>query len=290
MKPLKYYIYQLLQKIKSKKKIFLLFLIVFLILFLIPEKKKVNFLLIEIDGTISSEKFDFDKMIDEIKNPLYDGIILKISSEGGTLETIRLINILKNINKTKICYINGIATSAAYWICSLSDYIIARSDSIVGNIGVYFVLTDLSDFLKKIGINITVIKGTPYKDIGSPYRKISEFEKEYIEKLVKNITNEFINDVKKRRENIKEIALSGLWFISYDAKEVGLIDKIGEFDEVKKYISKKYNIDERDIRIIKKSFEIRKFSIFEILKNIYGCILDSYKIYIKILLNIFYNE
>lgn len=277
MKHLRYYIYRLLQKIKNNKKLLVIFIFLFLILAfyfylqsLILEKEKYVFLIVDIDTTISSKNLDIDSLLKELKNPQYSGIVLKISSEGGDIEVLRLVNSLKEINKTKICYIDGLATSAAYWICSLSDYIIARPDSIVGSVGAYTVILDLSGFLEKIGINVTVIKSTPYKDIGSFYRKLTDFEKEYLEYVLKYLTEKFIEDIKLKRQNINDIAFTGLWFLAEDAKRYGLIDEIGEFEMVKKYIIERFNITEDLISFRIKDFKRKKFSILDIFFKLFN--------------------
>ncbi|MEM4819378.1 MAG: S49 family peptidase [Nanopusillaceae archaeon] len=277
MKHLRYYIYRLLQKIKNNKKLLVIFIFLFLILAfyfylqsLILEKEKYVFLIVDIDTTISSKNLDIDSLLRELKNPQYSGIILKISSEGGDIEVLRLVNSLKEINKTKICYIDGLATSAAYWICSLSDYIIARPDSIVGSVGAYTVILDLSGFLEKFGINVTIIKSTPYKDIGSFYRKLTDFEKEYLEYVLKSLTEKFIEDIKLKRQNINDIAFTGLWFLAEDAKRYGLIDEIGEFEMVKKYIIERFNITEDLILFRIKDFKRKKFSILDIFFKLFN--------------------
>ncbi|MEM5880131.1 MAG: S49 family peptidase [Candidatus Aenigmatarchaeota archaeon] len=290
MKHLRYYIYRLLQKIKNNKKLLVIFIFLFLILAfysylqgLILEKEKYTFLIVDIDTTISSKNLDIDSLLKELKNPQYFGIILKISSEGGDIEVIRLVNSLKEVNKTKICYIDGLATSAAYWICSLSDYIIARPDSIVGNVGAYTVILDLTGLLKKFGINVTIIKSTPYKDIGSFYRELTDFEKEYLENVLKSLTEKFIEDIKLKRQNINDIAFTGLWFLAEDAKKYGLVDEIGEFERVKRYITEKFNITEDLISFRIKDFKRKKFSILDIffkLSNSFLYDLLSKKIFI----------
>lgn len=282
MKYLKYYIYQLLQRIKnSKKLIFLFFLILFLLLAIYFYKSflklgpKYYFLVINIDTLISSDELDIDSLIREIKDPKYYGIVLKIASGGGGIEVLRIIDSLKEVNKTKICYIDGLATSAAYWICSLSDYIIARADSTVGNIGAYITIMDISNFLKKLGINVTIIKSTPYKDIGSSYRELSDFERQYLQNVLKNLTERFIEDLKSKRGELEDIAISGLWFLAEDAKRYNLIDEIGEFERVKSYIVEKFNISEDSIVFEFRSFRKRRGSLLDIFFNLFNRLLHD---------------
>ncbi|MEM4571131.1 MAG: S49 family peptidase [Nanopusillaceae archaeon] len=282
MKHLKYYIYQLLQKTKKYNKIFFLIIILLFLTFyfyftdLFFIKNKYKFLVIHIDTLISSENLDIDSLIREIKKQDYYGIILKVSSSGGNIEVLRIVNSLKEVNKTKICYIDGLATSAAYWICSITDYIIARPDSIVGNIGAYITIIDFTGFLRKIGVNITIIKSTPYKDIGSPYRELSDFEREHLKNLLNFLTEKFVEDLKSKRSNISDLALSGLWFIAEDAKKYNLIDEIGEFERVNSYIIERFNLSEDKIVFKNVYFRRRKSSFLDLFFNLlYNPLLEK---------------
>ncbi|MEM4460623.1 MAG: S49 family peptidase [Nanopusillaceae archaeon] len=239
-------------------------------------KNKYKFLVIHIDTLISSENLDIDSLIREIKKQDYYGIILKVSSSGGNIEVLRIVNSLKEVNKTKICYIDGLATSAAYWICSITDYIIARPDSIVGNIGAYITIIDFTGFLRKIGVNITIIKSTPYKDIGSPYRELSDFEREHLKNLLNFLTEKFVEDLKSKRSNISDLALSGLWFIAEDAKKYNLIDEIGEFERVNSYIIERFNLSEDKIVFKNVYFRRRKSSFLDLFFNLlYNPLLEK---------------
>jgi len=262
MKLLELFTYQL-RRITKKPLFFIIIAIIAisLILFLylnspISHEKNVKILEIDINSEITSDQIDISKMIEDIENPNYNAILFVINSPGGDLSVLRIVDAIKKSNKTIFCYIDGEATSAAYWICSLSNYIIARPDSIVGNIGAYVMVTDISGLLKKLGINISIIKSTPYKDIGGPYRPLTDFEREYLLNVTEDITKIFIDDVISHRK-LKDtnISLSGLWFLAYKAKELGLIDDVGEMTDMMDYIEKYYNTS--NIQIIKKSYKYK---------------------------------
>jgi len=220
--------------------------------------KKVKILEIEINSLITTNNINIDKMLEDIKNPNYDAILFVIDSPGGDLNILRIVDAIKKSNKTIFCYIDGEATSAAYWMCSLSNYIVARPDSIVGNIGAYVMITDISGLLNKLGINISIIKSTPYKDIGTSYRSPTDFEREYLLNITKDVTRIFIEDVISNRKINDNISLSGLWFLAYKAKELGLIDEVGEMADMMNYIEKYYNTSRENIQIIRRSYEYKK--------------------------------
>jgi len=263
MNLLRSFIYQL-RRITKRPLFFIITLtlasliVLFYIGGLILFKKKIKILEIVINSEITSDKIDIDGLIYDIKNQNYDGVLFVINSPGGDISVLRIVDTIKKVDKPKFCYINGEATSAAYWICSLSDYIMAREDSIVGNVGAYIMLVDISGLLNKFGINVSIIKSTPYKDIGTSYRSPTEFEIEYLLNTTQEITNMFIEDVISNRKIRDNVSISGLWFLSYKAKELGLIDDIGELNDIIDYIASYYNTSKSDIEIIRKSYEYKK--------------------------------
>ncbi|RDD52144.1 S49 family peptidase [Nanoarchaeota archaeon NZ13-N] len=260
----RFYIYRIRQIIR--KKVFLLIplfiLIILLSVFLLkphilPEKR-VRILKINIDSLITSDNLNIDRLIDDLEGKNYDGILFVLNSPGGNLDILRIVNTLESIDTPKFCYINGEATSAAYWLCVHSDYIIARPDSIVGSIGAYIEVIDISKLLDKIGINVSIIKSTPYKDIGSGYRPLTEFELEYLKRVVERVTDDFVRDIASRRNISNNISLSGLWFLAKDAKDMNLIDDIGEYEKMLDYISKFYNTSKENIVFINKEYKYKK--------------------------------
>ncbi|MEM1896043.1 MAG: hypothetical protein QXR54_02605, partial [Nanopusillaceae archaeon] len=98
----------------------------------------------------------------------------------------------------------------------------------------------------------------------------TDFEKEYLEYVLKSLTEKFIEDIKLKRQNINDIAFTGLWFLAEDAKRYGLIDEIGEFEMVKKYIIERFNITEDLILFRIKDFKRKKFSILDIFFKLFN--------------------
>ena len=243
-----------------------------------PSKKKV--VVINLNSMISYDNIDINKLISILKDQKYDGIIFKVDSPGGDLSILRIVEYAKNISKPTVCYIDGQTTSAAYWLCSQTNYIIARKDSIVGNIGAYAIIITYVDLLKKLGINVTIFKATPHKTIGAPLEYLTDEEKSFLNYTVTYLGNQFIKDVLSKR-NIKNesFALSGYWFIADFAKELNLIDSIGEFEDAKKVIANMLNTTVDNIEFyeinLKKERTIFDYLSFSLLKNL---MLNPYEI------------
>ena len=150
---------------------------------------------IDLEGSISSSSNLFSgginaRAMNEIFEELGDddriaAVVLDITSGGGgVVDTKEIARGVEKLSEKKpvVSRIGSIGASGAYYVACASDAIIADEDSIVGSIGVISTYTIYKDlFEEKLGINTTVIKSGKFKDIGSPYRAITEEEEERLQ-------------------------------------------------------------------------------------------------------------
>lgn len=212
---------------------------------------------INLEGTISSSGDLFsDTITARFMNDLFEevgddpsivGVILKIDSGGGAVvaskEIARGLEKLRE-KKPVVSWIGSIGASGAYYIISASDVIVADEDSIVGGIGVISTYSIYKDLLEeKLGINTTVIKSGKFKDMGSPYRAITEEEKERLQEIVDIVHEEFLQYIWANRgltrAAISEIKEGGI-YLGSEALELGLVDEVGGFDtalEIVRYLA-----------------------------------------------------
>ncbi len=158
-------------------------------------------------------------------------IILEINSPGGTVvASEEVANKIKSIEKPVIAWIREIGTSGAYWIASSSDRIIADPLSITGSIGVIGSYLEFSKLMEKYGIGYEQLTTGKYKDIASPFRELSQEEKNLMAQKLNIIHEAFVDEVainrKLPRENVASIS-TGLFYIGKEAKELGLVDELG---------------------------------------------------------------
>ncbi len=218
-----------------------------------------NVALIPIKGVITSEKesnFMFEtatssqEIIDFIekanKNKNIRAIILEINSPGGSaVASEEIANALKKTNKTTVAWIREVGASGAYWVASASDYIIASRASITGSIGVISSYLEFQGLLEKNNITYQRLVAGEYKDIGSPFKKMTSEEKLIFQQSLDSIRSIFVSEVARNRNlNKKEVdkLANGLFYLGIQAKELGLVDQLGSKDEVISYIEKKENI------------------------------------------------
>ena len=211
-----------------------------------------------------------EKIYDDLDKSKNIGILLHINSPGGTTgaseEIATMIKDLKKHNIIIVSSVGDICTSGAYLIASQSNYIFANRMSLIGSIGVLMPCVNLNSFSEKTGITVNYLKSGKMKDIGNIFRNMTIEEKQYIENLLHDTHNEFINYVLSAREikNIEDMT-DGRFINSNVALQNNLIDKIGTYHDAFNYLLDKLHSSKKDIKII--SFKDKSSIINQIISS-----------------------
>jgi protease-4 len=192
---------------------------------------------VEVTGVILDSK----EIIENIKTFREDkgvkAIVLRIESPGGGVGPSQEIfhEVRKTIKKKKVVASMGaVAASGGYYIAAGTNGIVANPGTITGSIGVIMGYTNFQEVFRKIGLTPVVIKSGEFKDIGSPIREMTEKEKKILQNFVERIHRQFVNDASKGRgiDFGKMMALAdGRIFSGEEAKELGLIDRLGNLED-----------------------------------------------------------
>ena len=165
-------------------------------------------------------------------------IILRVNTPGGGVaasqEMYEAIRKVRDGGKPVIVSISSLGASGGYYAACGGNIIVADPGSLVGSIGVIISLTNFKDLADKLGITETVIKSGELKDAGNPLRELNEKDREYFQSIVDDSYDQFLDVVSRERkmdkEKLKEYA-NGRVFTGRQAKEIGLIDSLGTFDD-----------------------------------------------------------
>ena len=169
-------------------------------------------------------------------------IAVTINSPGGSPVQSHLIykfirELAKKNNKKVIVFAEDVAASGGYLIACAGDEIYANSSSIVGSIGVIYASFGFKELINKIGVERRVHTAGKNKSTLDPFL---EEKKEDIERL-KNIQLDLHKDFIKVVEDSRGTKLkkdtglelfSGEFWSGSKAKELGLIDGIGNADQI----------------------------------------------------------
>ena len=247
--------------------------------------KKTNIAVIKLKGVIGKVGYNQGLTIDSIKHveqiqkiKKLNAIILLINSPGGSPVQSELIsNKIKKIAKDKnvplYSFCEDVAASGGYWLACTGEEIYASASSIVGSIGVISQGFGFTNAIKKLGIERRVHTQGDNKSVLDPFSKEKKEDIELIKNIQKDIHEQFIAHVKKARGtklNSAENLFSGKFWSGKQAVQLGLIDKIGIYEDVmKEKFSGKINYK---IIEAKQSFLQRKLStcIGSVISNISG--------------------
>jgi capsid assembly protease len=168
-----------------------------------------------------------------LANSRVDAIVLDIDSPGGSVDgTPDLAAEIAGARGKKpiIAFANGMMVSAAYWIGSAADVIIASEAAMVGSIGVAMAHYDLSGLHEKCGVKKTSIYAGKFKRLASDEKPLTDEAREYLQSMVDSLYSMFVGAVANHRGVSLEKALAmadGKDFIGKQAHAVGLIDSVG---------------------------------------------------------------
>ncbi|MBU2639235.1 MAG: signal peptide peptidase SppA [Nanoarchaeota archaeon] len=200
--------------------------------------------IIKIDGTIVPTErnsilgtgyVDSDSVLANLKkadeNSGVKAIILEINSGGGAVVASKEIaDKVRSIKKPTIALIREVGASGAYWVASSADVVIADELSITGSISVVASYLEYSGLLDKYNITYESLTTGKYKDTGSPFKELTNEERNLLLKKLNIIQERFIQDIARNRnmtvEKVRELA-TGMIFLGIEAKELGLIDELG---------------------------------------------------------------
>ncbi|WP_408955292.1 signal peptide peptidase SppA [Natroniella sp. ANB-PHB2] len=202
---------------------------------------------IDISGVISSGQVGFSgqansarimEQINQLKEEKdVKGLILRINSPGGSSAASEAIyqEILDYKSETGnpvVVAMEDVAASGGYYIATAADQIFSNSATTTGSIGVIMQFKDMKELYQKIGIRNVTFKSGNYKDIGNPDRDLTEEEKEFLQELVDEIHEQFVQTIVDERNlsrNKVEDLADGRIFTGSQAKELGLVDQLGNF-------------------------------------------------------------
>ncbi|MBE9574689.1 MAG: signal peptide peptidase SppA [Proteobacteria bacterium] len=192
---------------------------------------------IPINGVIKDADAITEQLIAFRNDKQIKAIILRINSPGGGVgPSQEIYSETRRTTKTKkvVASLGSVAASGGYYVASAADSVVANPGTLTGSIGVLMEFVRFEELLKKIGVEMQVIKSGKFKDIGSPNRKMTKEEREILTRLIKDIRNQFVTAVSQGRnmpeEKVLELA-DGRVFSGREAKRLGLVDSLGNFQD-----------------------------------------------------------
>ena len=177
-------------------------------------------------------------------DPEIASIAIRIDSPGGTAAGTAeaAAEVAAAAKKKPVwAYIEDLGASAAYWIASQASRISVNPTGMVGSIGTFMVMHDLSQLAAKEGVKVHVIRAGSFKGAGTPGTEITQEQLDHFQGIVNSLNDHFLSAVAARRsvplKQVREIA-DGRVHIGDAAKSLGLVDAAETFDATLQALSK----------------------------------------------------
>jgi signal peptide peptidase SppA len=165
-------------------------------------------------------------------------ILLRIDSPGGhtsgcndCASRIREAAAIKPV----FAYCEDLCASAAYWLASQATKIYSNDTALVGSIGTYMVIADMSGLASDLGIKVHVIRAGEFKGAGQDGTVITDSELAEFQRTVDSLNAHFLEGVAAgRRMSLSAVTklADGRVHVGRDAVTLGLIDGVKSFDDV----------------------------------------------------------
>lgn len=173
-------------------------------------------------------------VIDAQDNREVGAILLDIDSPGGEVsgcfDFARKLRSMsaRSGGKPIVAFANEMACSAAYAIASQCDAVMTTQTGMVGSIGVWTMIVDMTKALDKNGFEVRMIRAGERKARGGPYEKADDPTIAKLESWVNDTWHIFADLVAEGRPISSEavLALEGDWFVGSDALDLGLVDAV----------------------------------------------------------------
>ena len=169
-------------------------------------------------------------------------VAISINSPGGSPVQSHLIHDYikyqaKKNKKKVIIFTEDVAASGGYLIACSGDEIYANQSSIVGSIGVIYSSFGFKDLIQKIGVQRRVYTAGKNKSTLDPFMEEKKEDIERLKNIQLDLHKDFIEVVEKSRSaRLKKDTgielFSGEFWSGRKAKELGLVDGIGNADQI----------------------------------------------------------
>lgn len=228
---------------------------------------------ITVDGAIMDAKKVIEMLQLAEEEESIKAVILRVDSPGGAVApTQEIYYEIRRIDKIKPIYssFGSVAASGGYYIAAATRKIYANPGSLTGSIGVIMQTHDFSELYKFAKVKPEVIKAGKYKDIGSPSRAMTEYERKILEESLANTHQQFIRDiVKVRKDRLKQDPrefAQGQIFNGEEALAIGLVDELAGLWEAGRKIHKEMKFEgDFSLRFIKP--KKKKFKLSQLLEE-----------------------
>lgn len=159
-----------------------------------------------------------------------DGLLVHLNTPGGEVVPSEDIQrAVERFDGPAVAYATDTCASGGYWIASGCDELWAREGSVVGSIGVIGSRVTVSELADRLGVEYQQLTAGEYKDAGTPLKEFEEHEREYLQGLIDDYYDMFVETVAEGRDTDPETLrdTEARVYLGREAHELGLVDELG---------------------------------------------------------------
>ena len=177
-------------------------------------------------------------------------VVLRVNSPGGSaFASEQIWNEVVKLKEKKpvIVSMGGNAASGGYYISCAADTIIALPNTLTGSIGIFGMFPNPHKLLtEKLKLNVETVKTNKLSDFGGMGRPFNADERAVMQHYINRGYATFIKRCADGRgmstESIEAIAQGRVW-TGEMAKELGLVDMLGDIEMAKDVAAEKAGIE-----------------------------------------------
>lgn len=178
-------------------------------------------------------------------------LVLRVDSPGGSVlaseQIYREILAFRATGRPVVVSMGDLAASGGYYIAAPADEIWASPATITGSIGIFAAFPTINRALDKVGVSVDGVGTTPLSGEFRLDRPVGAAAAKLLQSTINHGYEEFLARVssgrKKTRDEVDAIAQGRVWS-GRDALKLGLVDRLGGFDEAVKGAAKRASLQQ----------------------------------------------
>ena len=169
------------------------------------------------------------------EDPDVRALLVRINSPGGTVTAADIIHQeldgwKRETGRPVVAVMLDVAASGGYYVALAADTIVAHPTSVTGSIGVIMFSLNAEGLMQKVGLSAGAIKSGERKDMGSPFRTLTDEERKIFQGVIDDLYAQFVAKLVAGRRLPPETARSvadGRIYSAQQALALKLVDRVG---------------------------------------------------------------
>lgn len=176
------------------------------------------------------------------------GALVRVDSPGGGAAASQEIYAALERLSQKIPIVVSMGATAAsggLMVSMAGEKIYANPSTVTGSIGVRMDIPQLQGLMGKLGIGQETLVTAPFKDAASYTHPLTPADRAYLESVLMNMHEQFVDIVAKGRKMPREKAAelaNGKIYTGQEAQKLGLIDELGGQDDAQMWLAQKCDV------------------------------------------------